>query len=124
MKRPIRFLMSVVNALAFMAILFPQEIRTDYDHHINFSQYKTYSLAKIETPDSIWDERVKEAIDRTLAAKGWAQVPSGGSVSVVAVGTTHENPRCGPSTPGSVAGAGAALVTRPPTWRTTRWARS
>jgi len=92
MKNPICSLMPVASLLVLATIAFSQEVRSDYDHHVNFSQYKTYSWAKVETPDSIWDQRVKEAIDRTLAAKGWTQVPSGGSVSVVAVGTTHEKP--------------------------------
>ena len=87
MKNPIYSLMPVASLLVLATIAFSQEVRSDYDHHVNFSRYKTYSWAKVETPDSIWDERVKEAIDRTLAAKGWTQVPSGGSVPVVAVST-------------------------------------
>jgi len=92
MKIAMCSLMTVASLLVLAAGALSQEIRTDYDHHVNFSQYKTYSWAKVETPDSIWDERVKEAVDRVLGAKGWAQVPSGGNVSVVAVGTTHEKP--------------------------------
>ncbi|PYX41765.1 MAG: DUF4136 domain-containing protein [Acidobacteria bacterium] len=92
MKSAIWSLMAVASLLVLATIAFSQEIRTDYDHHVNFSQYKTYSWAKVETPDSIWNERVKEAVDRALAAKGWTQVPSGGNVSIVAVGTTHEKP--------------------------------
>ena len=69
---------------------FPREVTTDYDHHVDFSHYKTYSWAKVETPNSLWDDRVKDAIDGELAAKGWTRVPAGGDVSVVAVGTTHQ----------------------------------
>jgi hypothetical protein len=71
---------------------FAREIRTDFDHHTNFSQYKTYSWAKVDTPDPLWNDRIKEAVDRQLRAKGWNEVPSGGDVSIVAVGTTHEKP--------------------------------
>jgi hypothetical protein len=92
MKREFRFLASVGILLTLIGAAFSQEVRVDYDHHASFSQYKTYSWAKVETPDSLWDERVKDAIDRELATKGWTQVPSGGSVTVVAVGTTHEKP--------------------------------
>ena len=49
---------------------------------------KTYSWSKIKTANSIWDDRVKEAIDKELAAKGWTQVPSGGDVSLVAIENT------------------------------------
>ena len=65
------------------------KVSTDYDHSANFSGYKTYSWTKVQTANSIWDERVKDAVDKQLAAKGWTQVPSGGDVSVVAVGTTQ-----------------------------------
>jgi hypothetical protein len=72
--------------------IFAADIRTDYDHHADFTKYKTYSWAKVDTPDPLWNDRVKEAVDRALAAKGWSQVPSGGDVSLVAVGTTREKP--------------------------------
>ena len=49
---------------------------------------KTYSWSKVQTANSIWDDRVKNAIDKELAAKGWTQVPSGGDVAVVAVEKT------------------------------------
>src|SRR5690348_8848118 len=68
------------------------DVRTDFDHHVNFSGYKTYSWAKVDTPDPLWNDRVKEAVDRELKAKGWTELPSGGDASIVAVGTTREKP--------------------------------
>ena len=65
------------------------KVSTDYDHSANFGGYKTYSWSKVETANSIWDARVKDAVDKELAAKGWSQVPSGGDVSLVAVETTR-----------------------------------
>ena len=76
--------------LAIATFAFSREVRVDYDHHADFSRYRTYSWAKVETPNSLWDERVKDAIDKALQAKGWTPVPSGGDVSIVAVGTTNE----------------------------------
>ena len=60
----------------------------DYDHGANFSQIKTYSWSKIQTANSIWDDRVKEAVNKDLTAKGWTEVPSGGDVSLVAMEKT------------------------------------
>ena len=90
----IRFRLPIFVAiiLAITTAAFSREIRADFDHHVNFSQYKTYSWAKVDTPDPLWNDRVKEAVDRELTAKGWSQVPSGGDVSIVAVGTTREKP--------------------------------
>ena len=85
--------------LVLTAAAFSREVRVDFDHHANFAQFKTYSFAKVETPDPLWDDRVKDAIDRALSAKGWTRVPSGGDVSI----------RCGAA---SVAVASASLSLR------------
>jgi len=85
---PALFALLVITSLS----CFAREIRVDFDHQVNFSQYKTYSWAKVDTPDPLWNDRVKEAVDRELTKKGWIEVPSGGDVSIVAVGTTREKP--------------------------------
>jgi hypothetical protein len=84
-------------ALVFAIVLtvgtaFAMDVKTDFDHHANFSAYKTFSWAKVDTPDPLWNDRVKEAVDRALTAKGWTEVSSGGDVSIVAVGTTRQKP--------------------------------
>src|ERR1700740_1973747 len=92
MKTRIGFAMLISTLLVLTASVFAQEVRVDYDHHANFNQYHTYSWAKVQTANSIWDERVKEAVDQALAAKGWSEVPAGGDVSIVAMGITRERP--------------------------------
>jgi hypothetical protein len=64
---------------------FAQQVKTDYDRAANFSQYKTYSWEKVQTPDPLWVDRIKAAVDAALAAKGWTQVESGGDISIVAI---------------------------------------
>ena len=76
------FLVALGTALA-------QQVKTDFDHHANFSQYKTYSWQEIKPANSLWDARIKNAVDAQLAAKGWTKVDSGGDVCVVAISTTH-----------------------------------
>jgi len=66
-----------------------QQVKTDYDREANFSQYKTYSWEKVQTQDSLWVDRIKEAVNTDLAAKGWTPVQSGGDISVVAIETTQ-----------------------------------
>lgn len=92
MKARIGFAMLISTLLVLTASVFAQDVRVDYDHHANFNQYHTYSWAKVQTANSIWDERVKEAVDQALAAKGWSEVPAGGDVSIVAMGITRERP--------------------------------
>lgn len=74
--------------VALTTAVFADHVAVDYDHAANFNQVKTYSWSKVHTANSIWDDRVKDAIDKELAAKGWTQVPSGGDVAVVAVEKT------------------------------------
>lgn len=64
---------------------FADNIKVDYNHSIQFSTLKTYSWSAVHTTNSIWDARVKAAIDQQLAAKGWTEVPTGGAVALVAV---------------------------------------
>jgi hypothetical protein len=68
------------------------DVKYDYDHHVDFSRYKTYTWAKIDMPDSLWRDRVQEAVDKALSAKGWKKVADNADVSVVAVGLTKEKP--------------------------------
>ena len=76
-------------ALLFAAASFAQQVKTDYDRSANFSQYKTYSWQKVQTRDALLVNRIKDAVNGALAAKGWTQAESGGDVSVVAIETTQ-----------------------------------
>jgi hypothetical protein len=80
-------------ALLFATASFAQDVKTDYDHKADFSQYKTFSFEKIQTPDPFWVDRIKGAVASNLAAKGWSQVPSGGDVSIMAmdIDQTHRS---------------------------------
>jgi hypothetical protein len=75
--------------LALLGSTFAQHVQTDFDHQANFSQYKTYSWQEIKPPNSLWDARIKNAVDAQLAGKGWTQVASGGDVAVVAIKTSQ-----------------------------------
>jgi len=76
------FLVALGTALA-------QQVKTDFDHQANFAQYKTYSWQEIKPANSLWDARIKNAVDAQLAAKGWTQVDRGGDVAIVAIKTTQ-----------------------------------
>jgi len=64
---------------------------TDYDHSVDFQRYKTYSWLKIHASDSLWEGRIRHAVDSELAAKGWTVAPDG-QASVAAFGSTHTQP--------------------------------
>src|ERR1700745_3874649 len=89
MKAVHRTTICTVFFLAMLGASFAQHVQTDFDHQANFSQYKTYSWQEIQPPNSLWDARIKNAVDAQLAAKGWTQVDSGGDVAIVAIKTTQ-----------------------------------
>jgi hypothetical protein len=74
--------------MVLLGSAFGQHIQTDFDHQANFSQYKTYSWQEIKPANSLWDSRIKNAVDAQLSAKGWTQVDNGGDVAIVAIKMT------------------------------------
>jgi hypothetical protein len=80
---------SFAIGLLFTATSFAQQVRTDYDRGANFGQYKTYSWEKVQTQDSLWVDRIKEAVNAALTAKGLTPVESGGDIAIVAVEATQ-----------------------------------
>jgi hypothetical protein len=79
---------SVGIALLFATASFAQQVKTDYDRTTDFSHYKTYSWEKVQTQDPLWVDRIKEAVNAALAAKGLTSVESGGDIAIVAMEMT------------------------------------
>jgi hypothetical protein len=65
------------------------QLKTDYDRNADFGQYKTYSWEQVKAQDPLNVDRIKNAVNTTLPAKGWTQVASGGDVSVMAIEITR-----------------------------------
>jgi Domain of unknown function (DUF4136) len=80
---------SIAMLLVLTAASFAQQVKTDYDHSANFGQYKTYSWEQVKTRDPLMVNRIKDAVNGALTAKGWTQVASGGDVSVAATEITQ-----------------------------------
>src|ERR1700744_347053 len=65
-------------------------VHTDYDHKADFSRYHSYSWIGVNAGNSLWQDRITQAVDSALAAKGWGKVQSGGDAAVSAFGKTTE----------------------------------
>lgn len=101
------------------------EVHTDYDPTVDFSRYKTYEwIKKPVTPDPLNSERIVDAIDNQLFAKGWRKAAAGqGEAAVAAHVTAREQERydtmynsmgpgwVGPGLGGVWAGTGVATTT-------------
>jgi hypothetical protein len=73
-------------ALTFAVWAFADTIKSDYDHHADFSRLHTYSWGQVKTADPLYVDRVKQSVQQALESKGWQLVPSGGDTTVFAVG--------------------------------------
>src|SRR5215469_1127308 len=81
----------VLPALAVCALvaLAAADVSVDYNHHTNFGRYHTYSWLGVNS-SGLWQDRIMNAVDSQLSAKGWQKVPSGGDATVSAVGHVTE----------------------------------
>src|ERR1700746_3525640 len=81
-RRMVPIVLSVF-ALSMFALAF-DDIHTDYDKKADFTQYHTYSWGKVETSNPLWQDRIKEAVDAQLQAKGLRKVDDGGDIALMA----------------------------------------
>jgi hypothetical protein len=88
LQRMVLILMGMM--FVFAGKLSAQDVKTDYDHNANFTQYKTYSWEQVKTKDPLFVDRIKSAVNAALTAKGWTPVNSGGDVSIIAIQTTQD----------------------------------
>jgi hypothetical protein len=80
----------LIGMILLSGIASAQQVKTDYDRAANFAQYKTYSWEQVKTKDPLDADRIKKAVNATLAVKGWKQVDSGGDISLVAMEITRD----------------------------------
>lgn len=77
-------------AVALAPMATAQKVSTDFDHGANFEQYHTFSIYRVKTANPLYEQRVRDAIARTLQAKGWQMVPAGGDVAITAIGDVRQ----------------------------------
>ena len=88
-----RHMQKVVMAIVLMGssmAAFAGNVRTDYDHTVNFSQYNTYSWGKVKSTDPFFGNRIQQQVDKELQAKGWTLKPTGGAATVFATDNIHD----------------------------------
>jgi hypothetical protein len=85
-----RFSRLFVPVAIAACVAFAADISTDYDHKADFGRYHTYSWLGVNAGNPLWKDRIMEAVDSALAAKGWSKVASGGDADVSAFGKTRE----------------------------------
>jgi len=81
-------ILTLLGALVALA----KEVVVDYDHSVDFANYKTYSWIRVKVGDPLWVDRITRAVDAQLVAKGWTRVDAGGDAGITAFGSTREMP--------------------------------
>ena len=122
MNAKFRIVSLATTAIALAVGTFAVTVRTDFDHHVDFSRYKTYSWAKVDTPDPLWNDRVKEAVDRALRAKGGQRFLPVETYPLLLLELLTTNPPCGLFMTGLTVGSGKDSGTQLRTSSITPWA--
>ena len=82
-------------ALATALLLFTataasaDQLKSDYDHGVDFSKYHTYSWGTVIADNPFYVDRIKNDVNESLQAKGWKLVPSGGDAIIFAHDRVH-----------------------------------
>jgi hypothetical protein len=90
MKRSMQAILTAIVLTGSSLAAFAGDVRTDYDHTVNFSQLNTYSWGKVQTSNPFFVNRIQQAVNKELQAKGWQLMPTGGSVTVFATDNIHD----------------------------------
>lgn len=88
MRSQLKFILPMAGV--FACIAWAASISTDYDHHADFGHYHTYYWLGVKAGDSLWQDRIVNAIDSQLAAKGWTKTQGSGDAAVSAFGHVNE----------------------------------
>lgn len=64
-------------------------VQVDYDHTVDFSQFRTFSFADVQTDNPFFEQRIKEAVTHDLEVRGLQLVPSNGDLQITAVGAVQ-----------------------------------
>jgi len=81
----------VVLGLLVSTAAVAQKINVDWDRQANFSEYHTYMWQASPHPaKGFWDQRITDAVDKPLQAKGLTKVDSNPDVWVVYSNSIHD----------------------------------
>ena len=78
----------ILGASLMLTAGYAQDVKTDYSHKADFASYHSFSFGRVQTSDFLYEKRVRRDVTQELTSKGWQMVPSGGDVTVTAIGNT------------------------------------
>lgn len=86
-----KLLRTLAPIAAITACIAWASVSTDYDHHVDFGRYHTYNWIGVRAGNSLWQNRIMDAVNSQLAAHGWTLAQgSGADASVSAFGHVNQ----------------------------------
>ena len=70
-------------------VLHAADVRTDYDKHADFSRIHTYCWGQVSTDNPLYQDRIKEEVNKDLQGRGWQESPGNCDATVFARGGVH-----------------------------------
>jgi hypothetical protein len=90
--RILRIAVGLLFLLSIAAQVVADKVFSDFDPKANFSQYKTFMwIKRPHMEDPLMDDRIVDAINAELTAKGWKLVQESADVGVAAHLATRRN---------------------------------
>lgn len=81
-------LLSVIVIAGIASVSSPaQQVTTDYDHKTDFSQFRTFSIYKLQASSTLVEQRLRDDLTQDLTARGLQSVPDGGDIAFTAIGS-------------------------------------
>jgi hypothetical protein len=85
-----RILVVVVLCLLVSTLAFAQKVNINWDRNANFANYHSYMWEASPNPaKGLWNQRIIDAVDKQLEAKGLAKVDSNPDLWVVYSNSIH-----------------------------------
>src|SRR5579863_2072515 len=75
--------------LAGGAATFAADVHTDFDKHADFSRIHSYCWGQVSTADPMYQQRIKDQVNKDLQAKGWQESSSNCDATVFAKGNVR-----------------------------------
>ena len=70
-------------------VVYGADVRTDYDKHADFSRIHTYCWGQVSTADPLYQERIKDEVNKDLQARGWQESSGNCDATIFAKGNVR-----------------------------------
>jgi hypothetical protein len=89
MKPILKTSLSAALLLGASLAVYAGDVHTDYDKHADFSRFHTYCWGQVSTANPLFEQRVKDQINKDLQEKGWQESQGNCDATIFARGNVR-----------------------------------